>query len=256
MLRCQWWLRHPAVQTLPGVSARGWMAVSPGGSLETPRPVSSPLVFRVSAGLGWRDMAPMVDTGVVWSAESPGAAKGLLRVPAAARVGQRPWHPARGGAGIPPCPWSRGPAAARGTGISPELLVLRQAERRPPAPGGTRGAKEASQLPGHASAEAAQPPPAHCAGPAQLVLGSPGWGELALAPQSRISCMGRVSRHCPSPQLNPSLPAAAGAWRRYRRGSPAQLPVQGLQGGQRRGAGPACRTQLLVAMPRRGRVSW
>lgn len=69
---------------------------------------------------------------------------------------------------------------------------------------GTWGAKEGAQLPGHTSAKAAQSPPASCMGPAQLVLGSPGWGELVLPPQSWIGCMGRVSQHRPSPHLKPS----------------------------------------------------
>lgn len=68
-------------------------------------------------------------------------------------------------------------------------------------PASTQGAEEASKVPGHASAEGVQPLPAHCVGPAQLVLGSPGWGELVLPPQSWIGCTGRVSQHHPSPPL-------------------------------------------------------
>lgn len=75
---------------------------------------------------------------------------------------------------------------------------------------GTWDAKEGAQLPGHTSAKAAQSPPANCMGPAQLVLGSPGWGELVLPPQSWISCMRRVSQRRPSPHLKPSLPPSTG----------------------------------------------
>ena len=214
-LRFRWWLRHSAVQMLPEVSVQGWRAVSPRGVPGVP--ASSPLVLRVLAGTGQCDLAPTVDTSVVRSAGSPGAG----------RAGQKPWHPARGDAGTPPV------SLEQGTSHSPRDGHSSQAARPPgrlrgahQLRAGTWGAEEASQLPGHASAEAAQPPPAHCVGPAQLVLGSPGWGELVLPPQSRISCMGRASRHRPSPYLNPSLPARAGVRRRYPRGSPARLPVQ------------------------------
>lgn len=47
--------------------------------------MSSPLVLRVLAGMGWCGLAPTVDTSVVRSAESSGVAVGLLRVPSAGR---------------------------------------------------------------------------------------------------------------------------------------------------------------------------
>lgn len=147
--------REPSVRAAPGAGSMAGRGQGDAAAAPSPR----------GAGCGW---------GHVFCISS---------IPAEQHVWQQARREASAGAGLislvrspgthpkvmlgTPC----GPGA--GDQLQPEVWASlwscsppQQGQGSPPAPGQYAGAKEASQLPGHASTEAAQPPPAHCVGPA------------------------------------------------------------------------------------------